>query len=305
MNLEIDRIIVATDLSETAWLGYRHAQCLARALEVPVELLYVLEDPDLSLDPTPELIAFQQSLRETCQGLLQQAATQLASEGIRPIATLRHAPRVWRGVLDHLDDQPHALLIVGQSSTMTTLGSTTNRVLRHAKGPVLVFDLQGYDKPPAIVDVRRVMVPVDFSTHSEIAARIAQTLAQRLNADLVLLHVYSPGLLLPAPLGPALAIPEHFGALVNQSYADKLAALASRLRQNGIRVEVHALESPTVVGALTAYADEETDLFVLPSHGRTALEHIVFGSTTEHLLRQTTRPVLVLRRPYLRHIQRG
>jgi nucleotide-binding universal stress UspA family protein len=39
----------------------------------------------------------------------------------------------------------------------------------------------------------------------------------------------------------------------------------------------------------------EADLIVVGVHGRSALDRLVFGSTTEHLIRRATCPILTVR----------
>ena len=47
---------------------------------------------------------------------------------------------------------------------------------------------------------------------------------------------------------------------------------------------------------VTSYADQENiDLIILATHGRTGVEHILFGSTAEKIIRKAPCPVLVVR----------
>ena len=61
-------------------------------------------------------------------------------------------------------------------------------------------------------------------------------------------------------------------------------------------------EAATIVTRGKAYAEilrvateRQADLIVLGVHGRGALDRLVFGSTTEHIVRRATCPVLTVR----------
>ncbi|MCH9030532.1 MAG: universal stress protein, partial [Bacteroidetes bacterium] len=44
-------------------------------------------------------------------------------------------------------------------------------------------------------------------------------------------------------------------------------------------------------------ADEDTDLIIIATHGHSGMEHILFGSTAEKVVRKAPCPVLTLREP--------
>jgi universal stress protein A len=146
-----------------------------------------------------------------------------------------------------------------------------------------------------VIEIRSILVPTDFSEHSQTAVRYACALAERLGAGLHLLHVLSD--IMPVGPDPMLAPvmpPEYFreteaasmealGRLLDPSWG-KPASVESSVRW-GSAVDVivdHATTHPT-------------DLIVISTHGRTGLSHVLLGSVAERIVREAPCPVLTIR----------
>ena len=170
------------------------------------------------------------------------------------------------------------------------LGSTAERVVRHAPCPVLVVPQGGAAKRrrPAF---KKILVPVDFSDCAARGLAYAKALAQEFDSRLVLLnsvdlHYYStnPEFIL-YDLPPLLAAAE-------KSARDQMQELVERTDWNGIAVET-LLESGHAGEEICRRAQERgTDLIVTSTHGKTGLAHIFIGSTAEYVVRHAPCPVL-------------
>ena len=127
---------------------------------------------------------------------------------------------------------------------------------------------------------RRILVPLDGSTLAEHALPLAQTLARAMAAELILLQVVVP-LPLPVHLGPEEGIDRS-----RREEADRyLAAVAAGL-QDGTRVRVERLVGPAAQQIVHFAQDNEVDLIVMSSHGRSGISRWVHGSVTTRVLRQ-------------------
>ena len=62
------------------------------------------------------------------------------------------------------------------------------------------------------------------------------------------------------------------------------------------RCDLRVLNGRSYVELLRVAADEHAGLIVLGVHGRSVVDFALFGSTTNHVVRQATCPVLTLRR---------
>lgn len=141
-----------------------------------------------------------------------------------------------------------------------------------------------------------ILVPIDFSESSLAAARSAASLARLSGGTLVLLHVPElPGgigldtLINPAPGEPGIPLREYFARKADKDFA----ALKAELGELVSAVRIRPSRKPAV--EIVAEADaQDADMIVMGSHGRVGFQRLLMGSVTESVLRETTRPVLVI-----------
>lgn len=151
-----------------------------------------------------------------------------------------------------------------------------------------------YMKKP---NVRNILVPVDFSPMSILAVEAAKTFARRFDAQIHLLHVqevsYPAGFMAPTPhLVGELIVIQH----------DNEKRLCKRLRDWGARLDLlpeqcHVISGSPVFDAICQMAHRlSIDLIVMPTHGRTGLNRVFFGSTTERVVQHSPCPVFIARK---------
>jgi nucleotide-binding universal stress UspA family protein len=145
--------------------------------------------------------------------------------------------------------------------------------------------------PEIPVQVRHVLVPTDFSDPAHRALRYGVALAQRFRARLTILHVlgFDPDAAISASVQPALAEVLEDRARTAMHDLDALAADIV-----DIDVEILLLRGTPSVEIVRTTTDEGCDLVVLGAHGRSALRHMLFGSTAERVVRKAPCPVLVV-----------
>jgi nucleotide-binding universal stress UspA family protein len=134
----------------------------------------------------------------------------------------------------------------------------------------------------------RILVPLDGSPLAEAVMPAACSLAKRLGATLLLLHVleHEP---------PAAVHGEPHLSDAREAF-DYLERQATGLRREGIAVESHVHERPVddVAPAVDMHAHEfGADLIAMCAHGRTNLRTRLIGSIAERILRAGSVPVLL------------
>lgn len=145
---------------------------------------------------------------------------------------------------------------------------------------------------------KTILVPHDFSSSANHAVAIARDEAKVHGASLVLLHVID----LPGQLKPeTVIVPDDTGAPINiKDYAVKqseahLADLADRLGKDGVTAKTF-VRFGKPEDEIVRFADEnQIDLVVMGTHGRTGLAHMLIGSVTERVVRTSKVPVLTIR----------
>lgn len=146
--------------------------------------------------------------------------------------------------------------------------------------------------------IRTILVPLDFTGHSQELVTSATRLAQQLGASLLLLHVFEPpaGAQLDAIIHPrGQPHPLTMRAWLEEDIEQRLPAYESIAQTAGVKVG-HQLEfghpSETI---LRVAKDTDVDLIFMGTHGRTGLRRAFAGSVAEEVIRHAELPVLTLR----------
>lgn len=142
-----------------------------------------------------------------------------------------------------------------------------------------------------------IMAPTDGSATGQAAIALATRLAQRFDAELRLVRVDTPQMMIEPLAGTAVfAATENALAEARLARLRKLEALGAECRTLGeIRV-ITALEEGPAAPTLRDYAERfHVDLIVMASHARGGIARITLGSVTDYLIRNTDVPVFVVK----------
>ena len=149
----------------------------------------------------------------------------------------------------------------------------------------------------------KIMVPLDGSELAECILPHLETITRGCQiATIVLVRVLDPGL--PPETYPASGEFGWYRTDWGQLKAhrrtvakDYLKEMCSRLNYNWAKLESEVLEGK-VAETLADYAtDNEIDLILIASHGRSGISRWVMGSVADRLLRSTCVPILMIRAP--------
>jgi nucleotide-binding universal stress UspA family protein len=147
-----------------------------------------------------------------------------------------------------------------------------------------------------MVVVRRILMATDFSDYSNEALDHAVYLAQNLEADLYLLHVFEPPFFSHAGVAPSVQREVHQWIEQNKNEASqKLKSLVEEIQPGGVKVSTIFKEGVPFFEILKAAGEISADLIVLGTHGRTGLPHVLLGSVAERVVRKSSCPVLTVR----------
>jgi nucleotide-binding universal stress UspA family protein len=145
-----------------------------------------------------------------------------------------------------------------------------------------------------MIEIRRILCPVDFSDTSRLALDYAVSLARWYEATLSVIYVH-PLVAVTAYAAGITLVP---GALMT---ADDRTAMTETLKNfaaeevgASVPMECHLGEGDAgseIVAAADLY---QADLIVIGTHGRSGFKRLTMGSVTEKVLRSATRPVLTV-----------
>ncbi len=140
-----------------------------------------------------------------------------------------------------------------------------------------------------------ILSPTDFSELATFSLGYAQKLASCSGARLVIPYA-DP--FLPSPHFTALQMDTVVESLENSKQAarDYLSRYAKEAVTAAIEVETLVVEDLPVPAIVRTAAEKNADLIVMGTHGRSGISRAMLGSVTERVLRETTRPVLTVRK---------
>jgi len=284
-------ILAATDFSLPAHHAVRRAARLARTLGAPMALMHVMET--MPLQPLSAWLGADPGAEQQMHGATRQQLGELADELRREFAvqvsTLHTAGAVVEDLLIESSSLRARCVVVGSRGAAPlqrlVLGTTTDRLLRRASQPVLV--VRKADATP----YRRVLVPVDFSPVSAQLLALARQFAPQ--ARPVLFHAFEPPF--ESKLRRAGVSDDMLALRAQQVRVQALQQMQGLAEAQGLlpgEWDGELLEGDAK--ALLLIEEVRCDLVVIGKHGQSAVQDLLLGSVTNHLLAHGHADVLVV-----------
>ena len=138
--------------------------------------------------------------------------------------------------------------------------------------------------------LREILVPVDFSVHSERALERAVDLARGFGARLHLLHSYAVPVQGVMPYD--FAVPDHVWQGIREAAERRLEGLREKVAAEGVEVDAELSAETPAEAIVKAAGEQGAELVVMGTHGHSGLKHVLLGSVAERTIR--TAPCWVL-----------
>ena len=146
-----------------------------------------------------------------------------------------------------------------------------------------------------MIELKRILLPTDFSDYSAIATAYATSFADKFGAELHLLHVLQDLVaMIPEP-GLAFPPPGDYMQAFQQSAEQALAQLPDSLPSDASKIVRVTRQGPPFVEIIRYAKENEIDLIIMGTHGRSGLAHVLLGSVAEKVVRKAPCPVLTVR----------
>ncbi len=152
---------------------------------------------------------------------------------------------------------------------------------------------------------KRLLVPLDGSRFGSRALRYATEVAQRFNAEVILIRVVRPTTPVIAAEAHGVASPAESEIAVQAALeADKRnAARAKRylrgkvqaIRSRHIKASYQVAIGNPAQSIMQFSKKKNIDLIVMTTHGKSGLKRAVMGSIADVVIRESGKPVLVIR----------
>jgi nucleotide-binding universal stress UspA family protein len=294
------KILVPLDGSKTAENVVPLARSFARGLQIPVELLGVVDVAEMARHGPPSQASMIRSIVDDATRRFDDYLERVAKNFLvgKVQCTVRQGNAA-EAIIEVAGAEKQTLIAMathGRSGLdRWLLGSVAEKVLRGASNPTLVVRAKREKNPGwEMATLKRVIVPLDGSELSERILPHVEALAKHLDLEVTLLGVYDGRL--PAKASDGFHSMDAFIASLRNETAIYLAAKTEEMKQKGLNKVSFAAKQGLEADEIIATARETLDtLIAMCTHGRTGVQRWMLGSVTETIVRHANDPVLVVR----------
>ncbi len=296
MRIPVNRILCATDFSAFSNHTVSCGMTLAKAMNSKIYICHIIDLTSMviygeayldHLDHQEEVVAF-------ANDQVERMAAEYAVESEAIIGFGHPAEEITRFSEEKKIDLVIAATHGRSGFKRLILGSVTEKLMRNLHCPLLIIqDCKNATKEDTLKKrpFEKIMVGCDFSKDSMVAFEYGLSFAQEFEAELHIVHVVEP-MVYKDLLISTTASADKFYTDLHQNLKSRLLKMVPPEVMNWCALKT-ALPGGHPDVKLREYAEEnDIDLLVVGLRGRSLMESLFLGSTTERVVRSAPCPVL-------------
>ncbi|MEN3046010.1 MAG: universal stress protein [Candidatus Hydrothermales bacterium] len=281
--MEIRNILWASDFNPLSNYAFEWAKYFALKFNAKLHAIHVIPESETPIFERKEEI-------ENMFNLMEKERIELAKQSFEAkrkelYEQIEFETYVFKGevknkIVEFVNEKNIDLLVLGASSKeeKQKIGTTSYRILTEIRIPVLVV------KEEKKRDVKKILVPIDFTKLSFKALEYAILLSKRLDAEIHVLHVV-----------------EILGSMGLRETEEKLIEETTRLlkmerekyKEESSKIFVNALKRDSAeIGIIEFAIENDIDIICIATRGKRGLSHFFLGSVAEKVLRLSEVPVI-------------
>ncbi len=290
------RILVATDFSECSRVALDIGLSASKCMETKLYVLHTIEklphDYRHLLSSTAHS-NMKQKLEEEAMNKIKAMLPEelLGSEDIVPIVRFG---KPFLEIIEVAKEKDVDIIAIGTHGRAgvdrVILGSVAERVVRDAHCPVMVVKSEKY------VGFKKIIVSIDFSDCSRLALEYAAATARAHKSKLTILHVYEESFVKP-----------YVNAANSEEEAEEIIKAIERVNESkydeflktidlsGVEYEKLLKKGIPETDIAETAMEQQTNLIVMGTHGRSGIKHILIGSTAEEVVRNAPCDIVVVK----------
>lgn len=140
--------------------------------------------------------------------------------------------------------------------------------------------------------IHKILLPTDGSSQAESTIQYTLALAATLHAEIVVMYAYDP--VKPLRKG-SNQLADDFRQSLQQEAREIAQEIGERLREQGLTVNALAVEGNPAEAILSAIHTETPDLVIMGIRGESGFTGMFVQSVTEHVLRHSPVPILIVK----------
>lgn len=281
-TLDIKKILIPTDFSETANLALEHAVKMASLVDAQITLVHVVSTfafrvnlPELEVDE-----AEGKKLSTVVGSKLASIAEEIGSKHGVKVTTMVTSGRIREEVVRIADEIDADIIILGTHGVSGLreffMGSNAFRIVSEAACPVLSVQDSGKG-----VGFSNIVVPIDNSFHSREKLGIAVRMANAYDAEI---HVCG------------LRSYDHDDEDLNAKFRMKMKQVEDYLKEREVKFSTTTLFCSNIATATMDFANEKNaDLIVIMNEQEINSTGFFMGPYAQQVVNHSPIPVLSIR----------
>lgn len=261
----------ATEVAETIALKQQAEVVLLHVVELPVSGSFNVEGEVLTTDNWEEKI-FSMKVIESAKQKLERLTAELTQRGVNTTHLLRLGSP-FNGIREIITSETVDLVVMGTAGHSKLkemiIGSNTEKVVRHAKCPVLTVH-----HAPLKSNFRNIVYATNLGAEDQAFAQVVTNAREMYDGTIHLVRINTPS---------------NFESDVKVKKEMEAFAKKANLTEYTINTFNHYNEEE---GIIHFAKNIDADLIALSTHGRTGLAHVLAGSIAEDLANHSVIPVL-------------
>ena len=270
-----ERFLVTDDGSEYSAGAVRVSLQMAKKCGARVRVISIVAGGNAELYAMGEQLLAREL--DTARAHLNEVQQEAATLGVACETEVVQAGEIYKEIVSQADNMNADLIIMGRRGrrglARLMLGDVTAQVIGHARCSVLVVPRA------AELPGRHFVVASVGSRFGDAAAAAAGSLAK----------------LCQTPITVVSTMLASHSEQRREEARHAVNRVTSFLKQENVAVEGRLLEGRPDELIVETASDKQADLIIVGSHGRTGIERILLGSTTERVLNLSKSAVLVVR----------
>ena len=289
-------VLVATDFSEYSKVALDICLGVSKCMKTKLYVLHTIEKFPHDYKHLLSSAAhtnMKQKLEEEAMEKIKAMLPEelLGSEDIVPIVRFG---KPFLEIIKVAKDKDVDLMAIGTHGRAgvdrVILGSVAERVVRKAGCPVMVIRGKKY------VGFKRIIVPIDFSDCSRKALEYAAATARAHKSKLTILHVYEESFVEP-----------YVNAANSEEEANEIIKEIERVNEtkydeflktvdlSGVEYEKLLKKGIPETDIVEIAMEQQANLIVMGTHGRSGIKHILIGSTAEEVVRTVHCDIIIVK----------
>jgi nucleotide-binding universal stress UspA family protein len=145
-----------------------------------------------------------------------------------------------------------------------------------------------------VIEIKKVLLPIDFSKASTVLLPYAIEFAEKYGARLFIIFVAEDPFTYSGTPGTDLLPDQYFEDMVPRAERKMATFVADNISKASLDVEGIVLTGHPAEEIINYANQEKMDLLIIGSHGFRGFERFVFGSVAEQVIKMAPCPVLTI-----------